>query len=452
MAAFYAFARVSSPGLPSPRACTDNSPAIKHIAIGVQRSKFVQCIIDPISLTIAKVLLAAGGVGVAVSIKDENNLSIGARVASGLTGAPADKVQSWYDATAYDAAAYAAYHALRDYGSGDVVHSWFDSGVRLEPVAPVVSWFNAGVRLGPAAPIYSWFDSGLRLEASTSISTPINEASTPALALSEAATIAMPEASTRKRVSVRMPTRPSYRDRAQVSKGVVVPATVATFMPTVAPALSWLDYLSLELNEVSNTKATTATTSERSLTPILSWLDSGLRLHTFTALAPAAAPAPSGVRLVPATETAPVLSWFDSGVRLERADALLASLDTAVRLKLASAIDIEWMLKVEPVEHLEVEATVDSRQAQPVTEETSPQVHLATLAHVSPQVTLGPSIAYVRTGEATPSLWPLKPVVGRWAESARDGARRVAEAAARMVTCMAADISPSRYPAYVPAL
>ena len=490
MAAFYAFARVSSPGLPSPRACTDNSPAIKHIAIGVQRSKFVQCIIDPISLTIAKVLLAAGGVGVAVSIKDENNLSIGARVASGLTGAPADKVQSWYDATAYDAAAYAAYHALRDYGSGDVVHSWFDSGVRLEPVAPVVSWFDAGVRLGPAAPIYSWFDSGLRLEASTSISTPINEASTPALALSEAATIAMPEASTRKRVSVRMPTRPSYRDRAQVSKGVVVPATVATFMPAVAPALSWLDYLSLELNEVSNTKATTATTSERSLTPILSWLDSGLRLHTFTALAPAAAPAPSGVRLVPATETAPVLSWFgsgvrlvpatetapvlswfdsgvrlvpatetapvlswfDSGVRLERADALLASLDTAVRLKLASAIDIEWMLKVEPVEHLEVEATVDSRQAQPVTEETSPQVHLATLAHVSPQVTLGPSIAYVRTGEATPSLWPLKPVVGRWAESARDGARRVAEAAARMVTCMAADISPSRYPAYVPAL
>ena len=106
-AAFYAFARVSSPGLylPSPRACSDSTPAIKHNAIGVQRSTFVHCIIDPVSLTIAKVLLAAGGVGVAVSIKDENNLSIGARVASGLTGAPADKVQSWYDATAYDAAA-----------------------------------------------------------------------------------------------------------------------------------------------------------------------------------------------------------------------------------------------------------------------------------------------------------------------------------------------------------
>ena len=103
-AAFYAFARVSSPGLylPSPRACSDSTPAIKHNAIGVQRSTFVHCIIDPVSLTIAKVLLAAGGVGVAVSIKDENNLSIGARVASGLTGAPADKAQSWYDATAYD--------------------------------------------------------------------------------------------------------------------------------------------------------------------------------------------------------------------------------------------------------------------------------------------------------------------------------------------------------------
>jgi hypothetical protein len=99
-AAFYAFARVSSPGLylPSPRACSDSTPAIKHNAIGVQRSTFVHCIIDPVSLTIAKVLLAAGGIGVAVSIKDENNLSIGARVASGLTGAPADKVQSWYDA------------------------------------------------------------------------------------------------------------------------------------------------------------------------------------------------------------------------------------------------------------------------------------------------------------------------------------------------------------------
>lgn len=99
-AAFYAFARVSSPGLylPSPRACSDSTPAIKHNAIGVQRSTFVHCIIDPVSLTIAKVLLAAGGVGVAVSIKDENNLSIGARVASGSTGAPADKVQSWYDA------------------------------------------------------------------------------------------------------------------------------------------------------------------------------------------------------------------------------------------------------------------------------------------------------------------------------------------------------------------
>ena len=106
-AAFYAFARVSSPGLylPSPRACSDSTPAIKHNAIGVQRSTFVHCIIDPVSLTIAKVLLAAGGVGVAVSIKDENNLSISARVASGSTGAPADKVQSWYDATAYDAAA-----------------------------------------------------------------------------------------------------------------------------------------------------------------------------------------------------------------------------------------------------------------------------------------------------------------------------------------------------------
>jgi len=243
-AAFYAFARVSSPGLylPSPRACSDSTPAIKHNAIGVQRSTFVHCIIDPVSLTIAKVLLAAGGVGVAVSIKDENNLSIGARVASGLTGAPADKVQSWYDATAYDAAAYAAYHALRDYGSGDAgVHSWFDSGVRLEPVAQVVSWFDAGVRLDPAAPVYSWFDSGLRLEASTSISTPIQEASITALALSEAATIAFPEVSTtRKRVSVRMPTRPSYRDRAQVGKGAVEPATVATFMPAVAPALSWL--------------------------------------------------------------------------------------------------------------------------------------------------------------------------------------------------------------------
>lgn len=58
--------------------------------------------------------------------------------------------------------------------------------------------------------------------------------------LSEAATIAMPEASTRKRVSVRMPTRPSYRDRArlcaQAGKGAVEPATVATLMPAVAPA------------------------------------------------------------------------------------------------------------------------------------------------------------------------------------------------------------------------
>ena len=123
-----------------------------------------------------------------------------------------------------------------------MVHSWFDSGVRLEPVAQVVSWFDAGVRLDLAAPVNSWFDSGLRLEASTSISTPIHEASTTALALSEAATIAMPEASTRKRVSVRMPTRPSYRDRAQVGKGAVEPATVATLMPAVAPALSWLDY------------------------------------------------------------------------------------------------------------------------------------------------------------------------------------------------------------------
>ena len=113
-----------------------------------------------------------------------------------------------------------------------MVHSWFDSGVRLEPVAQVVSWFDAGVRLDPAAPVNSWFDSGLRLEAST----PIHEASTTALALSEAATIAMPEASTRKRVSVRMPTRPSYRDRAQVGKGAVEPATVATLMPAVAPA------------------------------------------------------------------------------------------------------------------------------------------------------------------------------------------------------------------------
>ena len=53
----------------------------------------------------AAVSASFGAVGVAVSIKDENNLSIGARVASGSTGAPADKVQSWYDATAYDAAA-----------------------------------------------------------------------------------------------------------------------------------------------------------------------------------------------------------------------------------------------------------------------------------------------------------------------------------------------------------
>jgi hypothetical protein len=116
--------------------------------------------------------------------------------------------------------------------------------------------------------------------------------------LSEAATIAMPEASTRKRVSVRMPTRPSYRDRArlcaQAGKGAVEPATVATLMPAVAPALSWLDYPSLEPNEVSIPKATTATTCKRSLMPALSWFDSGLRLHISTALA-ALAPAAAAV-------------------------------------------------------------------------------------------------------------------------------------------------------------
>jgi len=113
--------------------------------------------------------------------------------------------------------------------------------------------------------------------------------------LSEAATIAMPEASTRKRVSVRMPTRPSYRDRArlcaQTGKGAVEPATVATLMPAVAPALSWLDYPSLEPNEVSIPKATTC---KRSLMPALSWFDSGLRLHISTALA-ALAPAAAAV-------------------------------------------------------------------------------------------------------------------------------------------------------------